>query len=188
RPPTQHGGSNPPPATRQTMARAGMSMTGPMPMPMPVLPPATDQVPAELAPYLSTLDELAHAPQPLPHHDHVLHVPLFVHQMNGFRGTPVFASAPLNVGSTYQSPLFTVAATYKYISGIHGAMMSGTISVQAGGPSTATVTIVDYAFIQPNVVIGIGGTVTWVNAGPSQHSVIEQGGDSLVSYCFNGRS
>src|SRR5262249_53610848 len=65
------------------------------------------ETPPELLPYLATLDELAHAPQPLPPHDHVLHVPLFFHQMSGFRGSPVFESAPLNVGGVYTSPTFT---------------------------------------------------------------------------------
>jgi plastocyanin len=190
RPPMQQGCGRPPVMTMRTMANAAMPMPGgmPMPMPVPTPQPLVEQVPAELAPYLSTLDELAHAPQPVPHRDHLLHVPVFIHQMNGFRGTPVFASTPLNVFGTYTSPVFTVAATYKYICGVHGAMMSGTLTVQAGGPSTASVNIVDYAFNPPNVTIGIGGQVTWVNVGPSQHSVVEQGGDSLASYCFNGRS
>src|SRR5262249_49654342 len=63
---------------------------------------------------------------------------------------PVFQSAPLNVGATYTSPVFTVAGTYNYICGIHGAMMSGTVTVQAGGPSTAPVNIVDFAFNPAN--------------------------------------
>jgi len=174
--------------TMRAITNAAMSMPGGMPMPMPLPKPVVDQVSAELAPYLSTLDELAHAPQPLPDRAHLLHVPIFIHQMSGFRGTPVFASTPLNVFGTYASPVFTVAATYNYICGVHGAMMSGTVTVQAGGPATASVNIVDYAFNPPNVVVGIGGQVTWVNVGPSQHSVVEQGGDSLASYCFNGRS
>jgi plastocyanin len=152
--------------------------------------PAIDvtEIPPELAPYLATLDELAHAPQPLPPPEHPLHVPLFFHQMNGFRGTPVFQSAPLNPGGTYTSPMFTVPTTYNYICGIHGAIMSGSVTVQAGGPSTNSVAIVDFAFNPANVIIGIGGQVTWTNSGPSQHSVIETGGDNLPSFCFNGRS
>jgi FtsP/CotA-like multicopper oxidase with cupredoxin domain len=173
----------------------GMAM-GMSPMPMPPMPPmptsgggnAIDEIPLELAPYLSTLDELAHAPQPAPSREHPLHVPLFFHQMNGFRGTPVFASAPLNPMGVYTSPTFTLAASYRYICGVHGAMMAGTVTVVPGGPSTASVTIVDFAFNPPNVTVGIGGTITWINAGPSQHSVIEQGGDNLPSFCLNGRS
>jgi hypothetical protein len=57
-----------------------------------------------------------------------------------------------------------------------------------------TVTIVDFEFRVGGVpgahdaTIGVGGTVTWVNNGPSKHSVVETGGDNLPSYCFNGRS
>src|SRR6266851_3795186 len=169
---------------------ARMTMAG-MPMPVPTPQgPAIDvaEIPAELASYLNTLDELAHAPQPLPPPEHPLHVPLFFHQMNGFRGTPVFQSAPLNSGGAYTSPLFTVPATYNYICGIHGAIMSGSVTVPAGGPSTASVAIVDFAFNPANVTVGTGGQVTWTNNGPSQHSVVETGGDNLPSFCFNGRS
>jgi plastocyanin len=117
-----------------------------------------------------------------------LHVPLFFHVMSGARGTPVFQSAPLNPGGTFVSPAFTLAATYNYMCGIHGPMMSGTITVQAGGPNSVTVTIGDFFFSPANVTVGIGGQVTWVNSGPSQHSVVERGGDNVPSYCFNGRS
>jgi FtsP/CotA-like multicopper oxidase with cupredoxin domain len=167
-----------------------MSMSGPMPMPAGGAgeSPELEEIPAELAPYLVALDEIAHAPQPLPKREHLLHVPLFFHQMNGYRGTPVFQSAPLNVNGVYQSPVFTIPGTYKYICGIHGAMMSGTVTVEPGGPSSKNVSIVDFAFVQPDVTVGIGGQVTWKNNGPSQHSVVEAGGDSLLSYCFNGRS
>jgi plastocyanin len=172
-----------------TAARAGgTDAMGPMPMPAPGPAPRPGAVPAELVPYLATLDELAHAPQPLPPREHLLHVPLFLHQMSGFRGTPVFESGPLNAGGSYTSPLLTVAGTYNYICGIHGASMAGSVTVQPGGPSTNAVTIVDFAFNPPNVVVGIGGQVTWTNAGPSQHSVVERGGDNLPSFCLNGRS
>ncbi len=186
------------------MQPMAMPMRGPMPvrgpMPMPGRMPMGGQlpmqgqglefsdVPPELVPYLATLDELAHAPQPLPPREHLLHVPLFFHQMSGFRGTPVFQSAPLNVGGTYPSPLFTVAASYNYICGIHGASMAGSVTVQPGGPSTQNVAIVDFAFNPANVTVGIGGQVTWINNGPSQHSVVERGADNLPSFCFNGRS
>jgi plastocyanin len=172
----------------------GMTMAATMPMPGGGMQTQAGHgldltdVPAEVATYLVALDEIAHAPQPLPPHEHPLHVPLFFHQMSGARGTPVFQSAPLNPGATFTSPTFSIAAKYNYICGIHGAIMSGSVTVQAGGPSTVNVTIIDFAFVPPNVTIGIGGTVTWINNGPSQHSVVETGGDTLPSYCFNGRS
>jgi plastocyanin len=196
--------SGPPEKPQQAAQAAGMGAMGPMqgamPGPMPGQMPAGglvpmpthgldfSEVPPELVPYLVTLDEFAHAPQPLPPREHLLHVPLFFHQMSGFRGTPVFQSAPLNPGVAYTSPMFSLAATYNYICGIHGATMAGSVTVQPGGPSTTTVTIVDFAFNPPNVTIGIGGQVTWINNGPSQHSVVERGADNLPSFCFNGRS
>lgn len=173
--------------------RVAMAMTGPMPMPMPGVGgmghgmDLTD-VPEALVPYLVTLDELAHAPQPFPHHEHTLHVPIFFHVMSGLRGTPVFQSAPLNPGTSYASPVFSLAATYNYMCGIHGPSMSGSITVQAAGPSTVNVAIGDFFFAPANVVVGVGGQVVWTNNGPSQHSVVEQGGANLPSYCFNGRS
>ena len=175
--------------------RAALMPTAGMPMPMqgpePVAPMHGmdfNEVPEPLVPYLATLDEIAHSPQPTPKKEHVLHVPLFFHVMSGSRGTPVFQSAPLNPGGSFVSPLFTLAANYDYMCGIHGPSMSGKVFVQAGGPSTATVTIGDFFFSPATVTVGIGGQVTWINSGPSQHSVVERGGDNVPSYCFNGRS
>jgi plastocyanin len=175
------------------MSPMTMTMRGPMPMAGPMgggQGIRLEQTPPELFPYLVALDELAHAPQPLPPREHVLHVPLFFHQMSGFRGAPVFQSAPLNPGGIpYVSPTFTVAGSYNYVCGIHGAIMSGSVTVQPGAPtSIPPVSIVDFAFNPANVTIGVGGQVTWINNGPSQHSVLERGGDNLPSFCFNGRS
>jgi len=181
-------------------ARAQMKMAPPRRAGAMGMPPAGNKsspqghgmdlsdVPPELVNYIVTLDELAHAPQPSPPREHLLHVPLFFHQMSGPRGTPVFQSAPLNPGGSFVSPAFTIGGVYNYICGIHGAMMSGSVTIQPGGPSTATVAIVDFAFNPPNVTVGIGGQVTWTNSGPSQHSVVERGGDNMPSFCFNGRS
>lgn len=173
----------------------GMMPIGSMSMPMsePQVTGAThamdlSAVPESLVPYLATLDELAHSEQPLPEREHILHVPLFFHVMSGMRGTPVFQSTPLNAGGTYTSTPLTLAATYNYMCGIHGPSMSGTITVQPGGPSTVNVAIGDFFFSPQNVIVGVGGQVTWTNNGPSQHSVVERGGANLPSYCYNGRS
>jgi FtsP/CotA-like multicopper oxidase with cupredoxin domain len=153
-------------------------------------------VPEELLPYVILLDELAHASQAhhIPRYPHVLHVPIFLHQMSGARGKPAFQSAPITApsgvmgGGTFTSPTFTFATVYQYICGIHGATMAGQITVQVGGPATAAVSIVDFQFVPANVIVGVGGTVIWTNHGPSLHSVVEQGGDSMPSYCMNGRA
>jgi plastocyanin len=135
-----------------------------------------DEIPEELAPYLSILDEVAHASQTYITPDCRLHVPLFIHEMIGSRSTPVFASAPLNRLGSYVSPIFTIPGTYNYICGITGATMSGSVTVSPGGPATPTVDIVDFAFNPAKVIVGIGGRVTWSNRGQGQHSVVEQGG------------
>src|SRR2546430_8454932 len=98
--------------------------------------------------------------------------------MSGFRGTPVFQSAPINPGGAYTSPQFTIATIYNYICGIHGAMMAGSVIVQAGGPSTATVNITDFAFTNANGIDGtktIGGNGGKVHRGklrPNQHRTV----------------
>jgi hypothetical protein len=107
----------------------GIAHRGPaaaaMAMPVPGVRPApgggaVPETPPELLRFLVTLDELAHAPQPLPPREHRLHVPLFLHQMSGSRESPVFQSAPLNPGGAYTSPPLTIAGTYAYICGLHG--------------------------------------------------------------------
>jgi len=193
-----HGGGNHGGPHHAAVAAPAAAM---MPMPGKIGPGRAhdmdlEGVPENLLPYVILLDELAHAPQQhhIPKPPHVLHVPMFLHQMSGARGAPVFQSAPILPpqggmgGGTFVSPPFTFAATYHYICGIHGASMAGQVTVQPGGPATANVTIVDFLFNPPNVVVGVGGQVIWTNSGPSLHSVVEQGGDSLPSYCLNGRS
>ena len=144
-------------------------------------------IPDALVPVLATLEELAHAPTGLPDQDDLLHVPLFFHQMNGPRDTPIFQSAPLNLNQSF-SFKFTLPGTYGYICGIHGAMMSGSVTVADTGPMAQSVAISDFKFTPANVQIATGGTVTWTNTSTTQHSLLETGNASMVSYCFNGRS
>ncbi len=49
--------------------------------------------------------------------------------------------------------------------------MGAMIQVEAGGPSTASVTISDDAFSPAIVLVAPGGTVTWTNVGNATHSV-----------------
>lgn len=91
-------------------------------------------------------------------------------------------------GGSYTSPPFSFPAVYDYFCGIHGTAMSGVITVQPGGPSLVPVTIVDNQFIPATVTVGVGGQVVWTNNGPSLHSVVERGGESVPSFCLNGRS
>jgi FtsP/CotA-like multicopper oxidase with cupredoxin domain len=192
---------------QQSLSQTPMRMPGrPAALPAMGMPggmgpgPAHDMdltgVPEHLLPYVILLDELAHAPHStlIPKPPSVLYVPIFLHQMSGMRGAPIFQSGPLNPpqngmgGDVFMSPTLTLAGVYRYICGIHGAGMAGQVTVQPGGPATANVSIVDFSFGPANVTIGVGGRVIWTNNGPSQHSVVEQGGDSLPSFCLNGRS
>ncbi len=184
------GGPGGPGGAAGPMPMAAMPAPAALPMGAPTHGMELMELPPELVSYVVSLDELAHAAHPRPDKDDVLHVPLFFHQMSGTRGTPVFQSAPLNAGQMFQPAPFTVAATYHYICGIHGAAMSGTVTVQQGQgvPLTQDIDIVDFAFNPANVTVGVGGVVRWTNHGPSQHSVVETGGDNLPSFCFNGRS
>ena len=164
---------------------------GGMPMAMPgVHTHGVDlaELPAELVPAVTTLEELAHAGHALPKPRDLLHVPLFFHQMSGLRGIPVFQSAPFNPGQTYEAT-FTIPGIYDYFCGVHGPAMSGRVTVQAGGPNLIDVqATAANTFVQADVVVGVGGKVRWTNTGGSQHSVIESGGVNRPSLCFNGRS
>jgi Multicopper oxidase len=61
--------------------------------------PDLSDVPEPFRPFIVLLDEIARVPR----HEvsskrrKTLHVPMFLHQMSGARGTPVFQSAPLNL-------------------------------------------------------------------------------------------
>jgi Galactose oxidase-like, Early set domain/Multicopper oxidase len=180
---------------------AGMPLAGqplaavPMPMPMPMPGGHTHgvdlaELPAELVPAVSTLEELAHGgAHQHPGPDALLHVPLFFHQMSGMRGSPVFQSPPLNPGQFYEAK-FTIPGVYDYYCGVHGPSMAGRVTVQAGGQVFKNVdATAANTFSDPDVTVGINGTVRWTNTSPSsQHSVIESGGASRPSLCFNGRS
>lgn len=157
---------------------------------------AEDEVPEALIPHLAVLDENVRAPQisVIPKPPEPLHVPLFFHLMKGPRETPIFQSTPLNPpirrrrGGTFTSPVFSLPAVYKYFCGIRGPGMAGTVTVKETGPNLVNVTIIDNQFVPSNVTVGVGGKVVWTNNGPSVHSVVERGGTSLPSLCFNGRT
>ena len=174
------------------LAPGGLPMPMPMPMPMPVGHTHgvdLSELPPPLVPAVTTLEELAHAGgHPMPRPKDVLHVPLFLHQMAGLRGSSVFQSAPLAPGQTYEVTL-TIPAVYDYFCGVHGPSMAGRITVQAGGPNLVDVqATAANAFTPADVTVGVGGRVRWTSAGTTNHSVVESGGSSRPSLCFNGRS
>ena len=155
-----------------------------------------EPAPPEVEGALAGLEEMAEAPHrhPKVHPHDVLHVPIFLHQMVGARRTPVFRSPRLQPGATYTA-VFTQPGVYSYYCEVHGIGMNGIVRVVAGGPPTAAVTITDNQFTANDVTVGTmgpmmmgGGMVTWSNLGLSEHTVTERGGDSLPSWCLNGRS
>jgi plastocyanin len=153
-------------------------------------------VPPELEGPLAAMEEMAEAPhrQPKIGPDDCLHVPIFLHQMAGSRRTPVFRSPRLQPGQSYTA-IFTQPGVYTYYCEIHGIGMSGTVRVVTGGPPTASVSIIDNQFVPNDITVGTmgpmmmgGGMVTWTDNGLSEHTVTERGGDSMPSFCLNGRS
>ena len=73
-------------------------------------------------------------------------------------------------GGIYRHP-FANAGTYNYHCAIHGAAMAGSVTVVAGQPMSAAVTIGPGNSYSPTPVsVAPGGTVTWTNSG-STHTV-----------------
>jgi plastocyanin len=184
------------PTDLEELIKGGLAPVRPDGVMAPIRRRDDDDVPEALMAHLAVLDENVRASQiPLiPKPPQPLYVPLFFHVMSGPRETPVFQSTPLNPpvrrrrGGTFTSPVFSFPAVYNYFCGIHGREMAGIINVKPEGPGVVSVTIVDNQFIPATVTVGVGGKVIWTNNGPSVHSVVERGGDSLPSFCFNGRS
>lgn len=93
---------------------------------------------------------------------------------NNVTNPPPMGNLELNSGNianggTYVHT-FANAGTYNYHCTIHGAGMAGSVTVVAGQPATAAVTINDNSYAPPNATVAPGGTVTWTNNG-SPHTV-----------------
>jgi FtsP/CotA-like multicopper oxidase with cupredoxin domain len=119
-------------------------------------------------------------------------IPLFLHQMAGNSGVCQFESKPLGDGDTFSFTFGTTPGICHYICKIHGPMMSGEVSVVAGGPPAANVTINGLAFSPANVSVGPGGSVTWKNIDKSNGSpiihIVYAAGGGTQNYCLNGRT
>jgi len=88
----------------------------------------------------------------------------------GGGGTLELNSPTLGNAGVYVHTFPATLKTYNYHCKIHGAAMSGSVIVQAGGAAAANVSITDNAFSGP-VTIGPSGTVTWTNNGSNSHTV-----------------
>src|SRR5258708_34036849 len=78
-------------------------------------------------------------------------------------GVCQFESKPLGDGDTFSFTFGTTPGICRYICKIHGPMMSGEVSVVAGGPPAANVTINGLACSPANASDGPGGCGTWKN-------------------------
>jgi len=116
-----------------------------------------------------------------------LEVPIFMHAMAGRRAAPLFDSGNILPGGSWPR-MFDTVGPYHYECFFHG-VMQGTITVEAGGAASATVTVTDHAFTPADITIEPGATVTWINAGASTHTVTENAASaSGTSASINGRS
>lgn len=116
-------------------------------------------------------------------------VPIFMHKLSGPRTAAAFDSGTLNPGDTFSFTFPTTLGPVDYMCRLHP--MSGVVTVAAGGPATAAVTIRDTPgsprFDPATVTVGPGGAVTWTHAGTMPHTVTESSSGSLESMCLNGR-
>ena len=123
---------------------------------------------------------------PCPDHE----IPMFVHQLVGGGIGCSFQSPTLAPGATYSYVVGTEAGICRYHCQIHGAMMSGQIQIDPGGPTTRQVTAQNNQFTPQVATVAPGGTVTWLNGETEaghDHLVIADGGGA-ATYCLNGRA
>ena len=84
-------------------------------------------------------------------------------------GTLELSSDNLGMGGTYDHA-FANAGTYAYHCSFHGTM-HGSVTVVAGSPTSANVTIASFAFGPASVSVAPGGTVRWINNDAATHTV-----------------
>lgn len=73
------------------------------------------------------------------------------------------------LGGTF-AHTFATAGTFPYHCTRHSGM-TGSVTVQAGAPATASVNIAGSAFQPGTITVGVGGTVTWTNSDNTPHTV-----------------
>jgi FtsP/CotA-like multicopper oxidase with cupredoxin domain len=176
---------------------AGMAMNMPMPMPGGGVHEGGGHNPLPMRPVefegrQIDWEEYLHLPgvHPCPDPKKPLHVPLFLHAMQGASGVPAFDSGPIPFNGSFEAT-FGTEGTFDYHCNIH-TQMQGTVTVAMGEPMLATVNIddtnpLDMKFVPVNAKVGPGGMVHWNNGNNNVHTVTENGG-GLPSFCLNGRS
>lgn len=127
--------------------------------------------------------------KPVPRFEKVLHVPLFFHVMKSLEQKPIFDTGEIEGLGGTKSVVFNEAGIFDYFCQIHPGM-TGKVRVEAAGPPTATVNILPGpppAFSPNEILVGIGGAVTWVNQTNERHTATSKDGASIATHCFNGR-
>jgi FtsP/CotA-like multicopper oxidase with cupredoxin domain len=115
-------------------------------------------------------------------------VPLFLHKMLGTGGEPAFESGLMNPGDSF-AHVFADPGTFEYVCRLHP--MLGRVRVNATGPATANVQILDTPtsrFFPDDVSIAVGGTVNWMHSGTTPHTVSDARTAPLASMTLNGRA
>jgi FtsP/CotA-like multicopper oxidase with cupredoxin domain len=178
-------------------APMAMDMSMGMPMPMPAGGEGGGHAPLPMRPVefegrQIDWEEYLHLPgvYPCPDPNKPLHVPIFLHAMQGASGVPAFDSGPIALGGSFEAT-FGTEGTFAYHCNIH-PQMQAKVTVAMGEAMLAVVTIddtnpLDMKFVPAEAKVGPGGKVHWNNGNNNVHTVTENGG-GLPSFCLNGRS
>src|SRR5438132_3548978 len=177
----KHLPSEPAEQAAGTAAKAGpidIGMDMPMPMPGNGGHSPLPMRPVEFEGRQIDWEEYLHLPHVYPHPDphKPLHVPMFLHYMQGASGTPAFDSGPIPFNGTFEAT-FGTEGTFDYHCNIHTSMQA-TVTVAMGEPMLAAVNIddtnpLDMKFVPHNAKVGPGGKVHWNNGNNNVHTVTE---------------
>jgi plastocyanin len=116
------------------------------------------------------------------------HVPVFFHVMSNPDGKAVFDTQDIEELGGEAEVEFPTAGDFEYFCK-HHPEMTGTVQVVPGGPMAVTVTIAGAppVFSPSTVIVGVGGTVTWINNSNFHHTATSKEGATMPTHCINGR-
>lgn len=124
-------------------------------------------------------------PRPIVNTDHV---PVFFHVLANPDAKPVFDTQDIEELGGEADVEFPEAGDFDYFCK-HHPEMTGTVSVVPGGPMAVSVTITGAppVFSPTTVIVGVGGTVTWINNSNFHHTATSKEGAAMETHCINGR-
>lgn len=117
------------------------------------------------------------------------HVPVFFHVMSNPEAKPVFDTDDIEELGGEAEIVFDTVGDYDYFCR-HHPEMTGVVHVVPGGPDPVSVTIVQgppMVFSPDEIIVGVGGTVKWINNSNAHHTVTSTQGASMTTHCINGR-